>query len=71
MELRKEKSRRWRETFVTVAVAALMGAIGLLALWCTLIGIDIWELGTAHVVGILVGLFGGISGLLLLSELLH
>lgn len=71
MELRKKKTHKWRETIAAVSVASLIGAIGLLAFWCTLVGIDIWELGAAHAAGILVGLFGGIFGLLLLSELLH
>lgn len=60
------------ETIENVAImcgASLMGAIGLLALWGGITGVEIWELGAVHVAGILTGLFGGILGTLLLGTL--
>lgn len=59
---RTENGRIDREKLMILTVASFMGAIGLLAFWGGLTGIDLGKLGAANVAGILAGLTGVILG---------
>lgn len=56
-----------KEALVILAVASAMGAIGLLALWGGLTGIELEKLGAGNIAGILVGLTGAIFGVSILA----
>lgn len=55
------------EFVLVVMGASFMGSIGILALWSSIFGIEPGDLNQWHVIGILLGLFGGIAGTMLLS----
>lgn len=59
---RKEKM----ETLFTIGAMAVMGAIGILALFCALMGVEFVEVGIHTILGMLFGLSGFLFAIILL-----
>lgn len=57
-----------RETILIIAVMALMGAIGSVALVCALFGVDVVRLGIGNFIGFVTGLSGIFFTILMLGN---
>ena len=57
------------ELLLTMAVMALVGALGIVAFFCSMFGIDIYQVGMATISGIVFGLTGILFALFLLNNI--
>lgn len=60
------KRRDALETLLMIGGMALMGAVGIIALICGVLGIDILDVGAETVTGMMIGLAGFLFGIMLL-----
>lgn len=60
------KRKEELETILMIAGMALMGAIGIIALFCGLFGVDIFDVGAKTIAGMLLGMTGFLFGIILL-----
>lgn len=61
-----EKRKEELETVLMIGGMAAMGAVGIVALFCGIFGIDIFEVGVTNMVWMLLGVTGFLFGIILL-----
>ena len=57
------------EMILMIGAMALMGAIGIIALICGILGMDVYDVGVKNVAGMMIGLTGLLFGGILLARM--